>query len=256
VNEQTQNPLVKGLGALTLLLAFTLFMATPFSRAIWIRLHPLQAIQFPWRWLAITSMAGSLLLALAIPSWMRLAKTARRPLAILAIGTFAVSLTFSIRHIIRDARWLTPAQFDQTLRSIPGSEGINHWLPIWVHEPLPKMATQVEAGDRKITVEAWAPERRVFQIGAGDSREARIKTFYYPHWTAIAGERQLPIRPDQNGAISIVLPREAATITLEFREPRRVRYAAGLTLLAWLFIGGLWLKRTRAQNFPPVLSNQ
>jgi len=183
---------------------------------------------------------------------MRLARTARRPLAILAIGTFAVSLTFSIRHIIRDARWLTPAQFDQTLTSIPGSEGINHWLPIWVHEPLPQMAAQVEAGERPVKIETWAPELRVFQVGAGDAREARIRTFFYPHWIATAGERQLPIHPDQNGAITIALPTEAATISLQFREPPRVHYAAGLTLLGWLIIGGFWLKRRRARNLLPA----
>ena len=256
VNDQAKNSLVKGIGALTLLLSFTFFMATPLSRPIWVRLQPLQAIQFPWRWLAITSMASTMLLTLSIPSWARLAKTAKRPLAILAVGTFAVSLTFSIRHIIHDARWLTPSQFEQTLGSIPGSEGVNHWLPIWVHEPLPRMAAQVEAGERKIRVDNWAPEMRVFQVGAGDTREARIKTFFYPHWIATAGGRELPIHPDQNGAMSITLPNEAATISLQFREPNRVHYAAGLTLFGWVLIGGFWLRRPREKDLSPAFSPQ
>lgn len=255
-NDYAHKSLVTGIGALTLLFSFTLFMATPLSRPIWSLFYSLQAVQFPWRWLAITSMACSLLLALSIPSWMRLAKTAKRPLALLAIGTFAFSLTFSIRHIIRDARWLTPAQFEQTITSIPGSQAVTYWLPIWVHEPLPQMTAQVEAGDRAIKIESWAPEKRVFQLGSGAAAEARIRTFFYPYWIATAGDQELAIRPDQNGAIRIALPKEAATVALEFREPRRVGYAAGATLFGWLSIGGGLLGRRRKKSLLAELSHE
>ncbi len=243
-NDCRRNTIVKGIAALALLLSFTLFMATPLSRPIWNLFRPLQETQFPWRWLAITSLPSSLLLALSIPSWVRLAKT-KRPLMLLAIGTIAISLTFSIRHIIRDARWLTPAQFEQTLANIPGSQGVYQWLPIWTHDPLPQMNASVEAGDRSIKIENWSPEKRLFLVSAGNATEARIKTFFYPHWTATAGDRQLSIHPDQSGAMIVALPKEATAIALEFREPKRVRYAAGLTFIGWTFIGGLFVKARR-----------
>ena len=241
-NEREHKSVAKGIAALALLLSFTLFMATPLSRPIWNLFHPLQEIQFPWRWLAITSTASSLLLALSIPVWSGLAKTKKRPLVFVAIGTIAMSLTFSIRHIIRDARWLTPAQFEQTLTNIPGSEGIYQWLPIWTHDPLPQMNASVEAGDRSIKIETWSPEKRLFFVSAGNATEARIKTFFYPHWTASAAGRQLPIHPDQTGAMIVTLPKEATAVSLEFREPKRVRYASGLTFIGWMFIGGLLIK--------------
>jgi hypothetical protein len=231
--------------SITVVLALSLFMATSLSRPVWNLIRPLQETQLPWRWLSITSMACSVLIGLSIPFWIRLVGTRMRPLAMLAVGTIAIGFAFSLSHVIREARWLKPAQFQQTLNVIPGSLSVYQWLPVWVHEPFPQMAAQVEAGERSVTIDSWTPEKRVFRVSAGDVVEARVKTFFYPHWTATASGRQLATRPDQNGALIVTVPKEAAEITLEFREPKRVRGAAGVTALGWISIGGLLVKRRR-----------
>jgi hypothetical protein len=244
------NAARKPIKALAVLLLLTIFMATPASRPLWSLIHPLQETQFPWRWLSITSMVCPILLALTIPFWTRLANGKKRPLVMIALGTMAISLAFSAGHIVREARWLTPAQFEQTLSSIPGSPSVYQWLPVWVHDPLPKMTAAVEAGDRQLAIKSWEPERRVFHLSAGAATDARVQTFFYPHWRASAEGQALAIHPDQNGALVIALPKEAATITLEFREPPRVKYAAGLTLIGWVLIGGLLLKRRTRNSLP------
>jgi hypothetical protein len=228
------------LAALLLLLLLSLFMATPLSRPIWSLIHPLQETQFPWRWFVITSLAGPLLLALAVPFWSRLVNTRKRPLFILACGTIAVSLAFSMGQIIREARWLTPAQFQQLLDSIPGTVSVYQWMPVWAHAR-PEMSVAAEAGDRHIKIESWAPEKRVFHVEAGDAKEARVRTFFYPHWIATAGGQLLRTRPDNEGALMISLPPQAADITLAFREPARTRYAAVLTAIGWACVAGLFL---------------
>jgi uncharacterized membrane protein len=225
--------------ALTVLLSITVFMTTPLSRPLWNRVRFLQETQFPWRWLTITMMACSILLALSIPFWSRLAKTRRRSIAILACGTIVMSLAFSASHIVREARWLSPPQFQQTLSEIPGSPGVYQWLPVWAHDPLPKMSTPVDSAGRDVTIKEWSPERRIFHVNAGAPTEARIRTFFYPHWTAMADGQQLPVHPDQSGALMVSLPQNSADVTIEFREPTRVKYAAGLSIFGWLLIGGL-----------------
>jgi hypothetical protein len=247
---QSLNSASRAIKALAVLLLLTIFMATPASRPLWNLIHPLQETQFPWRWLSITSMVCPILLALTIPFWAHLANGKKRPLVMIALGTVAISLAFSAGHIVREARWLTPAQFEQTLSSIPGSASVYQWLPVWVHDPLPNMPAAVEAGDRQLTIKSWEPERRIFQVSAGAATDARVQTFFYPHWQASAEGRALAIHPDQNGVMVIALPKEAATITLEFHEPKRVRYAAGLTLIGWVLIGGLLLKRRTRNSLP------
>jgi hypothetical protein len=112
------------------------------------------------------------------------------------------------------------------------------------------MTAAVEACDRQLTIKSWEPERRIFQVSAGAATDARVQTFFYPHWQASAEGRALAIHPDQNGAMVIALPREAATVTLEFHEPKRVTYAAGLTLVGWALIGGLLIKRRTRTSVP------
>jgi hypothetical protein len=247
---RAQNHASRPIKALAVLLLLTIFMATPASRPLWNLIHPLQETQFPWRWLSITSMLCPILLALAIPFWARLANGKKRPLVMIALGTIAISFAFSAGHIVREARWLTPAQFEQTLSSIPGSPGVYDWLPVWVHDPLPNMAAAVEAGDRQLTIKSWEPERRIFHVAAGVATQARVRTFFYPHWKASAAGRPLDVHPDQNGALVIALPKEATTIALDFREPKRVKYAAGLTLIGWVLIGGLLFKRRTRNSLP------
>ena len=234
--------------ALTILVALTLFMATPLSRPLWNALQPLQKTQFPWRWFAILSMVCPLLLAMVIPYWKTLLAGKRRPLALLAAGTATVAFAFSFSHIIREAYWLTPNQFEQRLSEIPGSQSVSQWFPVWVHEPIQSMDAPVKAGDRMVTIESWLPEHRVFQLGAGESTTARVRTFFYPHWVATSEGQRLTITYDGDGAMLIALPARVGRVILEFREPRRVLYATALSGIGWVLIGLLLIPRRRTAN--------
>jgi|SRR6266496_1722408 len=233
----------RALRAPTSLFLLTILMATPLSRPVWSLLRPLQETQFPWRWLAITSMAGPVLLAAALPYLKRLSTGNKRPIVILAAGTMAVSFAFSASHTVREAKWLPPLQFDKTLSEIPGSPGVSQWWPIWVREPLQRMSAPVAAGDRDLTIKSWLPERRAFQLGPGPASEARVRTFFYPLWHAESEGRALPVRPDKDGALLISVPENAVLITLELQEPARVRVAAIVSMLGWILIGALFLWR-------------
>ena len=98
------------------------------------------------------------------------------------------------------------------------------------------MNSAVGANGRSVEIESWAPERRVFRVGPGPAVDARIRTFFYPHWSATAGGQTLPVQADSDGAMLIAIPESAVTITLEFREPARVRRSGALSLCGWLAI--------------------
>ena len=232
------------LKAMSVVVLMTIVMATPLSRPIWDLLRPLQQTQFPWRWLTLTSIVCPLILTAAIPFWRRLALGRKRAWAMIAVGTWVLALTFSASHIIREAYWITPSQFEQQLTEIPGSPGVSQWWPAWVREPVQSMSSQVEAGDRSVAIDSWAPERRVFRVGNGESTTARVRTFFYPHWRATTQGEALAVSHDKDGTMLISLPAKQATITLEFREPARVRYATALTIVGWFLIA-LLLSGTR-----------
>ncbi len=215
----------------------TVFMATTLSRPVWYLIWPLQATQFPWRWLALTSMAAPVVFAMAIPFWTRLWKTNKRPFVLIALGTIAMSLAFSAAHIIREGEYFNRNGLEKRLAAIPGSMGVSQWWPIWVKEPIKEMTTPVEAGNRIVSIKYWQPERRVFDVGPGDSHEVRAATFYYPLWTATANGRSLTTQPADDGALLISVPAEATTVELVFREPTRTTVAGIASIIGWTIIG-------------------
>jgi hypothetical protein len=251
-----ENP-TKGrnaLKAMGVVVMLTILMATPLSRPIWNSLPLLQQTQFPWRWLSLTSIVCPVIVAAAIPFWRRIANGGKRALAMVAAGTAVLAFTFSVTHIIREAYWLTPNQFEEQLSKIRGSQGVSQWWPAWVHEPVQSMSSPVEAGDRQVAIDSWEPEHRVFHIGEGRSTTARVRTFFYPHWLATAEGQPLAVGHDEDGAVVISLPGKQVTISMEFREPARVRYARVLTFAGWILIG-LLVIRPR-QVFGPSLNHQ
>ena len=250
--KRTAGP--SALKAMGVVVMLTIIMATPVSRPIWNLLRPLQQTQFPWRWLSLTSIVCPVMVAAAIPFWKRMANGSKRSLAMLAAGTAVLAFTFSATHIIREAYWLTPIQFEQQLSNIRGSQGVSQWWPAWVREPVQSMSSPVEAGDRQVAIDSWEPEHRVFRIGEGKATMARVQTFFYPHWSATAEGQPLAVSHDKDGAVVISLPGKQVAISMEFREPARVRYARLLTFAGWILIGLLFIKRR--QLFGMALNHQ
>ncbi len=224
----------RSLKPIIVLTAFALFMSVPLSRPIWKLLPPLQETQFPWRWLVLISMGGSVLAAAALPLLQRL----DRPKRIAILGAVAISIVFTLSHVVREAVYFPPQRFETMLTDVRGSASVNYWFPIWARPGTREMTTQVEAADRSVAVTSWQPEHREFSVSPGSATEARIKTFYYPHWTATSEGEVLTTRPDKDGALLVSLSPNATSVQLDFREPRQTKFST-ITSLGGLMIAGM-----------------
>jgi uncharacterized membrane protein len=224
-----------------ILTAFAVFMSSPLSRPIWNVFPPLQETQFPWRWLSIVSIGISLLAAVSLPL---LIENTNRIKRIVIFGAMSISIAFTLSHIMREAKYLTPLKFANTLADVRGTSSVNYWIPIWAGSNPRSMNSEVEAlAARAVTVTSWQPQHRQFSVAAGAATEVRVKTFYYPHWTATANGTILPARPDADGALLISVPADATTVNLDFREPSRTRVAGVMSLAGLLFTGALAIPR-------------
>jgi hypothetical protein len=232
------NAVRRTVRAAVVLTLFAAFMTLPLSRPVWALLKPLQETQFPWRWLALISMAGSLLAAATLPMVFTDDKQSNVK-RILIVGAMAASIVFTFSHIVREAQYLSPQKFESMATEVRGSASVNYWYPIWAHGEPKKMAVAVEAADRNVAVTSWQPEHRTFSVAAGPATEARIRTFYYPHWTATGDAGVLPTHPDQDGALLISLPQNATSITLDFREPPKTKISTITSLSGLIIIGAL-----------------
>lgn len=224
-----------------ILTAFAIFMSLPLSRPIWSVFPPLQETQFPWRWLSIVSIGIALLAAVSLPLLMENTNRIKR---LVIFGAMSISMAFTLSHIVREAQYLTPAKFANTLAGVRGTASVNYWIPIWARSNPRSMNSEVEApGARAVTVTSWQPQQRQFSVAAGAATDVRVKTFYYPHWTATANGTTLPARPDADGALLISVPADATTVNLDFREPPRTRVSGVVSFAGLLFIGALAIPR-------------
>lgn len=228
--------------ALILLVGFSFLMATPLSLPVWKIIPKLGSIEFPWRWLAVTSVVGAVALAAAVPFWMEKARTRLRPLALIVAGSILIALAFAVSHPMRGALFMARPQFEAMLDSLPGSKGFEDGMPVWANAAPRRMTSEVEADQRAVSINSWNSERREFQVTEGEAVEARVRTFYHPHWKVTTGSGAgLETRPADDGALLFSLPPETAVVTLEFREPLRVRISAFASLAGLLSIFALFV---------------
>ena len=236
-----------GIGTVKLLLIFSFLMTTPLSWPLWIIIPKLGSIEFPWRWLAVTSVAGSVALASSLPYWKEKLRHKQRSLAILAVGSILIAIAFTVMQPMRTATFYYRPQFDAMLQKLPGSASVPEWFPAGSTGPLRQMNSQVEVEQRPVSISFWEDEHRAFEVERGQATEARVRTLFYPHWIATAGGKTLQTRAATDGALLISLPADAVTVDLQFREPLRahivaVMSAVGWLLMALLLMAGLYQK--------------
>jgi hypothetical protein len=235
----------RGLTAAATVTVLSFFFTTVLSRPFWAVIPKLSEVQFPWRWLAITSLCGSVVVAASLPKWIEIFKTRLRPRELAIAAAFLMSLVFVASEVVIDSDYISRARFDAMARDARGAPSFKDWLPVSAHDLLHTdlKRDKVDAGARVVTVESWNGERRQFKVDAGPDPVARVRTYYYPHWQATANGQTLATHAADDGAILIDLPPNSADVTLSFREPPRVRYAEIVSLVGWLAITGLGLSR-------------
>jgi hypothetical protein len=243
----------KEVKAVLALVLFSFLMATPLSRPLWAVIPKLSQTQFPWRWLAVTSLAASVLVGLSFDKWVNVSKTRLRPLTLLPTLLFAGSLLFVATQIVWDTKYLNKQAFDALLPKIHEAASFKDWLPVNARNfiELPKMSSKVEAESRNVEIEAWNPELRRFEVAAGPSTTARIKTYYYPSWTATVNGNPIVVDSDANGVIQINVPEVQSTVEMKFGAPRyanasRTISALCMVLLGILMLGNFLFRKTRS----------
>jgi 4-amino-4-deoxy-L-arabinose transferase-like glycosyltransferase len=226
------------LAAALVLLLVTFLMATSLSKPVWAIVPKLSEVQFPWRWLSITSLMGAILFAAGIPKWQEQLRLRIRPRD-LAVGlVFALSLVFIGTQIIQDCEYIGRVKFEPMVQEVRGAVSFKDWLPASALDfnHAEKMTAKVDAGTRPVTITSWEPERRTFHLGAGSENTLRVRTYFYPRWTAQADGQQLPVTANADGLLLISVPPQAADIQLVFAQPQRVRMFELVTAISWMLI--------------------
>jgi hypothetical protein len=177
-------------------------------------------------------------LAATIDYWKAKASSSKRSWALIASASVVIATAFTVFQIIRPASFVEQSNFEPFAAKIASSKSLPIWLPAWADDAPRRVSDNLEIAGREFTVESWDRERRVFHVGEGAATDARVRTFYYPHWVASSDDRTLQTRADEDGALIVSLPERPATVTVQFQEPPRRLWAIIVSIASWIIMLG------------------
>jgi len=224
-----------------ILFGLSVFLAIPFSRFFWDAFKPLQEVQFPWRWLAIVSIAAAMLSAGFVNHLFEWFKTKNRPLALIICGCILSFVTYSVSQVIRQAPYIETSGVEAFMNKTKAEIGFTFWWTNWTRKEAFDVKEKVLAKGREAQINKWTATEKEFQIAAGESSEARAAVFYHPNWQATVNNVPATIKPDANGAILIPVQNGESSVRLTFVEPSAVKagqWTSALTWLAFIFLIG------------------
>ncbi len=233
--------------ALSLTAGFAFFMSSSLSSFLWANLPFLQKIQFPFRWLSVATLLGVLCFMLANEQ-LRLTNNLLNNVKKYSLVLFLFGLfLFDVSQVIIPSEALTRERFAEQLDGLAEKESFDCWWTIWSKSEAFQTKEKVVTNNRQFSIIKWDSELREFEVAAGTPANARIATFYYPHWQATVNGQVVKIERNDDGTMAIPVPAESAKISVQFVEPYLIKIAKIISLVTWILLLGfgimLWKKR-------------
>ncbi|NKQ37542.1 MAG: YfhO family protein [Chloroflexi bacterium] len=259
------------------LIAYT-FLTIPLSQPLWDALPPLQAFQFPWRFLSPAALAAALLVGgLAIGDWS------------LEIGDFPPSphpsplhpVTLSPRHLVTLSLlallsiahwgWLYPnhcstptdtsitgmVQWEQDTRTL-GTTASRELLPAAVsrlpqdENDLPVWENRLAQADlplgARIIQAEYAPLSAEIELETAVPFTARYRAFAFPGWRVEIDGEPVTITPSEpDGLITFPVPDGRHTIQVTFGETPLRLLADLLSLVSLIALIAITLRQPKSE---------
>jgi len=230
---------------------WSLFLLLGLSTFIWEHIPFFKYIQFPYRWLNITTFAIVFLSALIFLSQniFNTGKTKRNLFMVLLFLTC----------LILDYRYINTAHIftKEFLMPVKPVNWVNE-LPVWVAQD--KIDNREDIKQRAVVYEgagyaevmAWKSAERVISITAKEPLTVRIRTFNFPGWKAYVDSKETEIKTEikteyGTGAMLIDIPEGKHTLLIRF-EDTPIRYYAKLVSIASLFMLVVFYAFTRKSD--------
>ena len=127
IRDRATNRGLMAAGAVTVV---SFLFTTPLTRPLWAVIPKLSEVQFPWRWLAITSLCGSVLVAASLPKWIERFRLQVRPRDLAVAFAFVLALGFVVKEVIVESEYINHANFETMAQEIRGAPSFKDWLPV------------------------------------------------------------------------------------------------------------------------------
>jgi hypothetical protein len=228
----------------------SLLMTTRLSKFIWKAVPPLPYLQFPFRWLAIATVAVFLLAGIALATLFPLNK-ARAALAVCFLAALGFGLVMSTLAMARGVydRGLIEADLAR--------DEVSEYHPVWwrKHRLDDFTATAILVSNGEATALDETGQRQRYAINAASQATVKLRPAYFPGWVARVDGRFTPIEPSDDGNIQLTVAPGAHVLELAFEDtPPRLagKLVSALALLALFVVWFTQIWRARRGEPSPT----
>lgn len=227
---------------------FSIFILSLPSAFIWNSLTVLQKTQFPWRWLSLTSLVGTIAFAVGITLLISRFQNLKKLFSYAILLLLFCLLLFDFTQNIISAAFVPRDQFETKYTELNREPECVCWWTIWADAGALKQTAKIYAESRNSEITRWDGELREFTVEKGIPGNVRIATFYHPHWKAEVNGSQTEVRKSVDGSILIPVSGEKSSIKLYFREPFKLQIALFVSIMTWVFLFGSLFNAYRNQK--------
>jgi len=231
------------------LTVITLLLMTDASAAAWTAVPGMKMLIFPTRWSVITTFSVSCILG----AWAGADNATGKGWAAWRSWVLALPLAAAViwagmldREIVKNSAGFTHSE----VLALPADMEVEEYLPMkvslsWLRDqknsaPSALLTPLKQDFPVKLKVVRWDGQYRQFSVSSGGNETIRVRTFYYPGWTAeVDGvETHIDVQ-EESGAMLIDVPAGNHDVRLRFNNtPDRVAgwlvTALAALVLAWL----------------------
>ncbi len=222
-----------------------LFLMLPVSLSLWQLLPLIKQTQFPWRLLAITVFASSILIGGVVSE----IKQSRVKLLLTVLLTFlVVAVNFSSikpqQPVNRTEGFYATNEATTTVK--------DEYLPIWVKQkPIERPVEKVIilSGQGKLDNLFYNSKKVAFNADIDSQSLIQVNIVYFPGWQLVVNGVKQEILPDnEQGTINFYLPAGEHRVNLEFKETTfrliadYISLASGVIILVLI---GFWFKKRK-----------
>jgi uncharacterized membrane protein len=225
----------------------SIFLMTSYSQFIWELVSPMRFIQFPWRFLLITSftfsfVAGSL--------FYLFKKRLKSPLYIILalVVSIAIVLLYSKFFVPQEANSKNASDYVSKKALNYDISNISHeFMPSGFNKPqgIDEIANFENIENQNVELVSFTKNTGKIELSLIVSEEAEVVVplAYFPAWSAYINGKEVPIEKDQRG-VRLNVPQGSIKLELKFRQTPLERFANILSLTGFLILAyGIIKKR-------------
>ncbi len=235
------------------------------SQPMWLIVHVLQIIQFPWRFGVTLCLAVATMIALGLDSISGMSFNRIR-----TVIPLLCACILSWAYITWRAIWPSDILANLSYTKYPASsDDAPEWCPRWVQSSRDEViqrfaskepnATNAELfnASGNVVVTYWEPRKILLRVESSTDAMLLIHQFYFPSWTAWLDKRPTKVLPSSpDGLVQVLVPAGSHFLELRLMEemPERAgKVISTIATIVLLLIGASNLVRSKFRRTSKLL---